>query len=84
MIFWDSFLASSSILASFLLRRFDTDLWMNSANEAMERVASPIRNIAEIVGPCSSRRWNPELDSMVVGLFIRTLGSAATARVDDV
>ena len=50
---------------------------MNSANDAVERVASPIRNIAEIVGPCSSRRWKPELDTMEVGLSIRTLGSAA-------
>ena len=28
--------------------------------------------------------WNPELDSIVVGLSIRTLGSAATAGTDDV
>ena len=57
---------------------------MKSASDAVERVANPMRNIAEIVGPCSSWRWNPELDSMVVGLLIRTLGSAATAGVDDV
>ena len=36
------------------------------------------------MGPCSSSRWNPELDSIVVGLSIRTFGSAATAGVDDV
>ena len=57
---------------------------MKSAREAVESVANPMRNIAEMVGPCSSRRWNPELDSIVVGLSIRTLGSAATAGTDDV
>ena len=34
--------------------------------------------------PCNSSMWNPELDSIVVGLSIRTLGSAATAGTDDV
>ena len=57
---------------------------MTSAMDAVDSVASPIRNIAEIVGPWSSRRWNPELDSIVVGLSIRTFGSAATAGVEDV
>ena len=47
-------------------------------------MASPYRNIANIVGPCSSRRWNPELDCIVVGLSMFTFGSAATAGVDDV
>ena len=56
---------------------------MKSAREAVESVANPMRNIAEMVGPCNSRRWNPELDYIVVRLSIRTLGSAATAGVDD-
>ena len=82
MIF--SFLASSPIFASFCLRRLLTALYIKSAKDAVDSVARPYRNIAEMVGPCSSRRWNPELDSIVVGLSIRTFGCAATAGVDDV
>ena len=42
------------------------------------------RKSVDAVGPCSSSRWNPELDSIVVGLSIRTFGVAATAGTDDV
>ena len=42
------------------------------------------RKRVDAVGPCNSSMWNPELDSIVVGLSIRTLGSAATAGTDDV
>ena len=49
---------------------------MKRASEAVDIVASPMRKTAKIVGPCSSRRWKPELDTMEVGLSIRTLGSA--------
>ena len=79
-----SFLASLSMRVSFLRLRLLTALYIKSAREAVESVASPMRNIADMVGPCSSSRWNPELDSIVVRLSIRTLGSAAPAGVDDV
>ena len=79
-----SFLASSSIFASFCFCRLVIPLYIQSARDAVDRVARRYRNSAEMVGPWSSRRWNPELDSIVVGLSIRTFGSAATAGVDDV
>ena len=48
----------------------------------MESSAATQRNIADMVGPCSSSRWNPELDCMVVGLSIFTFGSAAATGTD--
>ena len=34
----------------------------------------------ETVGPWNSRRWNPVLVSMLVGLFIFTLGATSASR----
>ena len=41
------------------------------------------RKSVDAVGPCSSSRWNPELDWIVVGLSIRTFGVAATSGTDE-
>ena len=35
----------------------------------------------DAVDPWSSRRWNPELDVMVVGLLMRTFGLASASLV---
>ena len=52
--------------------------------DAVDSIARPYKNIAEMVGPCNSRRWKPELEFIVVGLSMLTLGVAATAGVEDV
>ena len=50
--------------------------------EAAISAENPISDTADIVGPCNSNRWKPELDTIDVGLSIRTLGSAAAVGTD--
>ena len=50
--------------------------------EAAVSAENPISNTADIAGPCNSNRWKPELDTIDVGLSIRTLGSAAAVGTD--
>ena len=56
---------------------------MKVAIEAAVNVEkNTISNTANIVGPCDSRRWKPELDIIEFGLSIRTLGSTAAVGTD--
>ena len=38
------------------------------ATDAAVNAENPNSNKADIVGPCNSRRWEPELDTIEVGL----------------
>ena len=64
MVLCASFLASSSIRASFLLRLLLTILYRKVATEAAVSAENPISKTADIVAPCNSSRWKPELDTI--------------------
>ena len=76
-----SCLVSAVILASFLLRLLLRKRYSRVVASAAANTNNPRTNMFDAVGPWSSRRWNPELDVIVVGLLMQTLGLASASLV---